>query len=228
MGEDGPAIHVSRHADRVARALLEADTVTLTPAAPVTFKSGLRSPVYVDNRRLISQPAQWRVIIEAFEAELATDAGRSAAPGADGDPVIAGVESAGIPHSSALAYATGRPSVFVRKAVKEHGLGRRVEGGEVAGRRVVLVEDMVTTGGSSLAAVDALREAGASASECLAIITYGFDEAIEAFRSAGVRLSVLTTFEDVVREALVAGRIEPVGADLVRSWLADPHAWDPA
>jgi orotate phosphoribosyltransferase len=224
MGENGPVIHVSRHADRVARALLEAGTVTLTPAAPVTFKSGLRSPVYVDNRRLISQPAQWRVIIEAFEAELATDAGRDA----HGDLVIAGVESAGIPHSSALAYATGRPSVFVRKAAKEHGLGRRIEGGEVAGRRVVLVEDMVTTGGSSLAAVDALREAGASVAECLAIITYGFVEAIEAFRSSGVRLSVLTTFEDVVREALITGRIEPAGADLIRSWLADPHAWDPA
>lgn len=227
MAEDGPVVHVSRHADRVARALLEAGTVTLTPAAPVTFKSGLRSPVYVDNRRLISQPAPWRVVIEAFEAELATDAGWSAAPGAVGDPVIAGVESAGIPHSSALAFATGRPSVFVRKAAKEHGLGRRIEGGEVAGRRVVLVEDMVTTGGSSLAAVDALREAGASVSECLAIITYGFDQAIEGFRSAAVRLSVLTTFEDVVREALLAGRIEPAGADLVRRWLADPHVWVP-
>lgn len=224
MIDDAPAIRVSRHAQQVARALLEAGTITLTPAAPVTFKSGLRSPVYVDNRRLISQPAPWRVVIEAFEAELPAGAGR----GADGDLVIAGVESAGIPHSSALAFATGRPSVFVRKAAKEHGLGRRIEGGEVAGRRVVLVEDMVTTGGSSLAAVDALREAGASVAECLAIITYGFDEAVEAFRTAGVRLSVLTTFEDVVREALIAGRIEPAGADLVRSWLADPHAWDPA
>jgi orotate phosphoribosyltransferase len=224
--EDGPAIRVSRHAHQVARALLEAGTITLSPGAPVTFKSGLRSPVYVDNRRLISQPAPWRVVIEAFEAELPASAGRAA--GADVDLVIAGVESAGIPHSSALAFATGRPSVFVRKAAKVHGLGRRIEGGEVAGRRVVLVEDMVTTGGSSLAAVDALRDAGASVAECLAIITYGFDEAVEAFRTAGVRLSVLTTFEDVVREALMAGRIEPAGADVVRSWLADPHAWDPA
>lgn len=223
MAEDGAVIHVSRHADRVAHALLEAGTITLTPAAPVTFKSGLRSPVYVDNRRLISQPAPWRVVIEAFRTELPASAGRDA----HGDLVIAGVESAGIPHSSALAYATGRPSVFVRKAAKEHGLGRRIEGGEVAGRRVVLVEDMVTTGGSSLAAVDALREAGASVAQCLAIITYGFAEAVEAFCAAGVRLSVLTTFEDVVRQALMAGLIEPAGADLVRSWLADPHAWDP-
>jgi len=221
--EDGLAIRVSRHADRVARALLEGGSISLTPQAPVTFKSGLRSPVYVDNRRLISQPGPWRVVIEAFEAELPAGPGRDA----DGDLVIAGVESAGIPHSSALAYATGRPSVFVRKAAKEHGLGRRIEGGEVDGRRVVLVEDMVTTGGSSLAAVEALREAGASVPECLAIITYGFAEAVQAFEVARVRLTVLTTFEDVLREALMAGRIESTSAHIVRAWLADPHGWAP-
>jgi len=200
----------------VARALLEAGTVTLRPDEPVTFKSGLRSPVYVDNRQLISRPAPWRVVIEAFEAEL---------PVAD-DVVIAGVESAGIPHSSALAFAAGRPSVFVRKAAKEHGLGRRIEGGDVARRSVVLVEDMVTTGGSSLSAVKALREAGATVLDCLAIITYGFAEAIEAFEAADCRLTTLTTFDIVVDEALAAGRIDDRSAELVRSWLADPYGWD--
>ena len=202
----------------VAHALLDAGTVSLTPDEPVTFKSGLRSPVYVDNRRLISQPAPWRTVIDAFEAELPRER----------DVVIAGVESAGIPHSSALAFAAGRPSVFVRKAAKEHGLGRRIEGGDVAGRRVVLVEDMVTTGGSSLSAVEALREAGADISDCLAIITYGFAEALEAFAAANVRLITLTTFEIVVAEALAAGSIDERSAGLVRSWLADPHAWDAA
>ena len=203
------------HAATVARALLEAGSVTLTPDQPVTFKSGLRSPVYVDNRRLISQPAPWRVVIEAFAAELP-----------DEDFVIAGVESAGIPHSRALAFATARPSVFVRKAAKEHGLGRRIEGGDVAGRRTVLVEDMVTTGGSSLSAVAALREAGAEVSDCLTIITYGFAEARSAFDAAEVQLTTLTTFELVVEEALAAGSIDRREADLVRDWLADPHAWD--
>jgi orotate phosphoribosyltransferase len=233
MPEDRVAFHVSRQAAVVARALLEAGAVTLTPDAPVTFKSGLRSPVYVDNRRLISQPRPWHTVIEAFEAELLEGALlegellEGAASDARDDLVIAGVESAGIPHSSALAFATGRPSVFVRKAAKEHGLGRRVEGGEVAGRSVVLVEDMVTTGGSSLAAVEALREAGASVSGCLAIITYGFGEAVAAFADAGVQLRVLTTFEDVIREALAARRIGESSAALVRSWLADPHDWRP-
>jgi len=199
----------------VARALLAAGTVTLTPDEPVTFKSGLRSPVYVDNRRLIFQPAPWRTVIDAFAAALPA-----------GEPVIAGVESAGIPHSSALAFSVGLPSVFVRKAAKEHGLGRRIEGGDVSGQQTILVEDMVTTGGSSLSAVEALRESGAQVADCFAIITYGFSEAVRAFDEAAVTLTTLTTFETVVAEALSAGAINERAADLVRSWLADPHAWD--
>ena len=202
----------------VARALLDAGTVTLRPHDPDTFKSGLRSPVYVDNRRLISNPGPWKVVIEAFARRI---------PDRD-DLVISGVEAAGIPHSSALAYALGRPSVFVRKEAKGHGLGRRVEGGDVGGRTAVLVEDMVTTGGSSLSAVAALREAGAIVDDCLAIITYGFAEAIDAFEAARCRLLTLTTFETVIEVALAQGTIDASDAALVRSWLADPHAWQPA
>ena len=138
----------------VARALLEAGAVTVRPDEPVTFRSGLRSPVYVDNRRLIFHPGAWRVVVEALAVQV-----RSLRPPTE---VVAGVESAGIPHSSAVAFATGLPSVFVRKEAKDHGLARRIEGGEVAGLRTVLVEDMVTTGGSSLSAVAALRAAGAT------------------------------------------------------------------
>jgi orotate phosphoribosyltransferase len=202
----------------VAQSLLAAGTVTLRPDDPVTFKSGLRSPVYVDNRQLISHPAPWRVVIEAFKAALPTRE----------DLVIAGVESAGIPHSSALAFASRRPSVFVRKEAKGHGLGRRIEGGDVDGRAVILVEDMVTTGGSSLSAVAALREAGAVVDDCFAIITYGFVWALDAFAAADCRLTTLTTFDTVVDAALASGGIDDRAADLVRSWLADPQGWDPA
>lgn len=200
----------------VARALLDAAAVTLTPDDPVTFKSGLRSPVYVDGRRLISHPAPWHAVIGAFEEQLR----RGPLP-----DVIAGVESAGIPHSSALAYAMRLPSVFVRKATKAHGLGRRVEGGDVAGQRAVLVEDMVTTGSSSLSAVAALRDEGALVDGCLAVITYGFGEMTDAFAAAGVSLRTLTTFDSVVDEALASGRMDAREARLVREWLADPHGW---
>lgn len=200
----------------VARALLDATAVTLTPDAPVTFKSGLISPVYVDNRRLTFHPGPWRVVIEAFATTLGTR------PPVD---VIAGVEAAGIPHSSGLAYAMGAPSVFVRKEAKEHGLGRRIEGGDVDGRRVVLVEDMVTTGGSSLSAIAALREAGAAVDTCLAIITYGFAGIREAFEAEGAELVTLTTFSTVVEEAVRDRSMDERAADMVRAWLVDPQGW---
>ena len=138
---------------RGAARSLAAGSVSIRPDAPVTFKSGLRSPVYVDNRRLIFHPGPGASSSTRWQPRC-----RRRLP----SQVIAGVESAGIPHSSALAFATRLPSVFVRKEAREHGLGRRVEGGDVAGRRTLLVEDMVTTGGSSLSAVEALREAGAT------------------------------------------------------------------
>ncbi|MFV2062283.1 MAG: orotate phosphoribosyltransferase [Chloroflexota bacterium] len=201
----------------MARALLEADAITLTPTAPVTFKSGLRSPVYVDSRRLIFHPGPWHIVIDAFASAVRDRHDRV--------EVLAGVESAGIPHSSSLAFAEGLPSVFVRKEAKGHGLARRIEGGDVTGRRVVLVEDMVTTGGSSLSAIEALREAGATVTVCVAIITYGFAGTFESFEAAGVELEVLTTFESVLGEAIDSGRLDEATAAPVRTWLTDPQAW---
>ena len=125
----------------VARALLEIDAVVFTPDAPITFKSGIKSPVYVDNRRVPFWPAQWRVVLDGFA---------QAARGLTFD-VIAGIAVGGVPHSSALAYLLGAPSVFVRKEAKEHGTRSQIEGGDVSGKTVLLVEDLVTTGGSSLA-----------------------------------------------------------------------------
>jgi orotate phosphoribosyltransferase len=201
----------------VARVLLEIDVVQFTPNNPVTFKSGIKSPVYVDNRRIPFWPKQWRTIIIGFQRLIETQ----------GDPVdiIAGIETAGIPHSAALAYSLRRPSVFVRKQAKEHGLKGRVEGGDVSGRRVLLVEDLITTGGSSLSGVDALRESGAIVEDCLAIVSYGFKEAIEAFTEAGVRLHTLTSFSFIFKYARQADRVAPETVEIVTDWLRDPHGW---
>ena len=206
---------------RVAGALLDADAVSASPDEPITFRSGLRSPVYVDNRRLIFHPGAWRVVIEAFVERLPATPGTA-------DDVVAGVETAGIPHSSALAYAASLPSVFVRKAAKDHGLARRVEGGDVSGHRIVLIEDMITTGGSSLSAVAALRGAGATVERCLAIISYGFADARAAFDDAGVELEVLTTFATVLDTAEASGRMTGRDSEAIRAWLADPSAWSVA
>ncbi len=190
----------------IAQALFDIQAVVYTPDAPVTFKSGIVSPIYIDNRRLPYEPDAWHQVIEGLQALLAEknlifD-------------VIAGIETAGIPHSAALAYALRRPSVFVRKQAKEHGLKRRVEGGEVAGKRVLLIEDLITTGGSSLSGVEALRAENAQVIACLAIFSYGFPQAAAAFQAADVPLITLATLDDV----LAVGSFSPEQIAVIESW----------
>ena len=201
----------------VARALLEIGAVGFSLAQPIRFKSGLLAPMYIDNRRLPNFPAQWVQVIEAFAACLK-----------DGDlvcDVIAGVAVGGVPHSAALGYQMRIPSVFIRKETKEHGLGKRVEGGSVEGKLVVLVEDMVTTGGSSLAAVDALREEGARVTDLLAIISYDFPEAQTAMTGAGITLHTLTSVPAVLNEARAQGILTGSDFDRVQAWHRDPYGW---
>jgi orotate phosphoribosyltransferase len=203
--------------EQVARALLEIQAVVFSPRAPVTFKSGIKSPVYVDNRRLPFWPAQWQIVIEGFQQVIAAQN--------IAFDVIAGIAAGGIPHSAALAYTLKKPSVFVRKEAKEHGTRGQIEGGDVSRKRVLLVEDMVTTGGSSLAGVDALRTAEATVRDCLCITTYGFAEAAEAFQSANVRLYPLAPFSTIVIEASKMGLFDQGALDLVEAWMRDPFHW---
>ncbi len=201
----------------IARALLSIAAVRFTPRQPVTFKSGIVSPVYVDNRRLPFHPAQWQTIITGFQhlidrQQLTYD-------------IIAGVAVGGVPHSSALAYSLNQPSVFVRKAAKSHGTGQRVEGGDVQNKKVLLIEDLVTTGSSSLDGVEALREAGATVSDVLAIVSYGFDEAVRNFTEAHVRLHTLTDFDTLLTEAQAQTHFDDHDAARIRAWFADPHNW---
>ncbi len=203
--------------EQVARALLEIQAVVFSPHAPVTFKSGIKSPVYVDNRRLPFWPAQWQIVIEGLQQVIA----------AHDIPfdVIAGIAAGGIPHSAALAYTLKKPSVFVRKEAKEHGTRGQIEGGDVSRKRVLLVEDMVTTGGSSLAGVDALRAAGATVKDCLCITSYGFAEATAAFEAASVRLYPLAPFSAIVTEASKMGLFDQDALKLIEAWMRDPHHW---
>ena len=201
-----------------AKALLDIGAVGFSPESPITFKSGIRSPVYVDNRALIYHPAAWHIIVAGFKSLLD-------ASGVECD-IIAGVAVGGVPHSSALAYISRKPSVFVRKAGKAHGKGQRIEGGDVAGKRVLLVEDLVTTGGSSLSAVQALRAAGAQVTDVAAIISYGFSQATEAFDSAGLRGHTLTDFATVLNLAQDRGALDADQIAIIRRWLADPFHWE--
>ncbi|MBX3066386.1 MAG: orotate phosphoribosyltransferase [Anaerolineae bacterium] len=201
----------------VARALLEIGAVGFTPDAPITFKSGLLSPVYVDNRRLPFHPTQWHQVIDGFAALLAANK--------IADDIMAGIETGGIPHSSALAYALHKPSVIVRKQAKDHGTRNRIEGGDVGGRHVLLIEDMITMGGSSLSGAQALRDAGAIVGHCCAVVTYGFASAQAAFDEAGIHLHTLTDFPAILQEAVAMGHFTTDDADVVTDWLRDPHGW---
>jgi orotate phosphoribosyltransferase len=203
----------------IAQALIDAHCVGYAGENPITFKSGILSPVYVDNRKLLFHPSAWNAIIEGMatrirERDLQFD-------------VIGGVETAGIPHAAALAFHLKQPCVYVRKQAKAHGTQSRVEGGDVAGKRVLLVEDMITTGGSSLSAVAGLRESGAVVNDCMAIISYGFSEAVNAFATAQVTLHTLTDFAAVleVGGSDTAPLFSADAQATVRDWLRDPWAW---
>jgi orotate phosphoribosyltransferase len=201
----------------VIRALLTAGVVGLSFDQPRVFKSGIQSPVYLDNRKLLFHPQAWRTVVEALvqdARELMTE-----------NTVIAGIETAGIPHSSVLAYALELPSVFVRKQAKDHGLRQRVEGGDVAGRPVILIEDQITTGGSSLSGVEALRDAGGQVAHCLAITSYGLSMSTESFADAGVAVHVLAEFADIFTQMRRDNHVTPDQATMIAAWLENPTGW---
>lgn len=198
---------------KVALALLKIGAVGFVPDNPITFKSGIISPVYIDNRKLPFHPDEWKTIIESFAKIVKKEKIKL--------DVVAGVEAAGIPHSAALGFFTKKPSVFVRKQAKDHGTKRMVEGGTVLNREVLLIEDLVTTGSSSLAAVDNLRKEGAKVRNCLVIVSYNFPSATEAFKKAKVKLHTITTFPIILNEAKKLGMLEGENLKIVENWLKE-------
>ncbi len=202
----------------VARALLSIGAVGFDLVHPITYKSGIKAPVYCDNRTFPFHPNEWKTIVEGFATIIES---RGLKP-----DVIAGVEAAGIPHSAALGFHTHIPSVFVRKQEKDHGTKKLVEGGDVSGKKVLLIEDLVTTGGSSLRAVRALREAGAVVTDVLVIVTYAFPESVEAFTEAEVNLHSLSSFPVILEEAIAQKKLTESEAAEVIAWTKDPHSWD--
>lgn len=203
---------------RIAQALLDIQAVGFQPNAPIRFKSGLLSPVYVDNRTFPFHPEEWKAVIIGFQAlikekDIAFD-------------VVAGIETAGIPHSATLGYVLQKPSVFIRKAVKDHGSKKMIEGGQVAAKKVLLIEDHVTTGGSSLHGVLELRNAGANVTDCLAITSYEFPESTAQFQEYQVKLHTLTRFSVILHEAVHRKLLSNQEVKIVESWLEDPKAWE--
>ncbi len=201
----------------IAQALLKIDAVGFKPDAPITFKSGIKSPVYVDNRKFPFYPEEWHKVIEGFKELIEKD-------NIEFD-IVAGAELAGIPHSAALGFYINKPSIMVRKQSKEHGLGKRIEGGSVEGKKILMLEDLVTTGSTSLSMIEALRNEGGKVEDCLIIITYAFKESVEAFKEAKVKLHALTSFLVVLEEAQEMGKFTKQEKAIIEDWFSDPHGW---
>ena len=202
----------------IARDLLRIGAVALRPDAPFTWASGRLSPVYTDNRLALSYPDVRDRIADGLVAlarPFAADA-------------VAGTATAGIPHATLVADRLGLPLCYVRAKAKDHGRQNRIEGQVTAGQRVVVVEDLVSTGGSVLGAAEALREAGAVPVAVLAVFSYGFAEADAAFRTADLPLHVLTTFEALAHVAREDGLLTDEHLDALADWRRDASAWSRA
>lgn len=201
----------------VARHLLAVQAVRLQPDAPFTWSSGWQSPIYCDNRVTLAFPE-----VRLFIKNALADAIRREFPTAE---VIAGVATAGIPQGALVADALELPYCYVRPEPKAHGMGKRIEGKLDAGQRVVVIEDLISTGGSSLKVVDALRAAGAEVLGMAAIFTYGFPLAEQNFREKNVPLVCLSNYDALLTEAQA---LESIPADTMVSlaaWRQNPAEW---
>lgn len=202
---------------KIAQTLLQIKAIKLSPANPFTWASGWHSPIYCDNRKTLSYPEARREIYTAFAALI-----REKYPQAE---VVAGVATGAIACGVLAAEALGKPFIYVRSAPKDHGMANQVEGHFEPGAKVVVVEDLISTGGSSLKAVEALRAAGCEVLGMVAIFTYGFPTAAANFEAAEVQLDTLSDYNTLIELAQEQGYIEPEEMVTLREWRKAPDVW---
>lgn len=201
----------------VARLLLRIGAVSINVATPYIYSSGMKSPIYCDNRLIISFPEERRAVVGFLVALLEN------AAGTDHFDVVAGVATAGIPFASWLAELLQKPLIYIRETSKSHGKMLQVEGLLQPGKRVVVIEDLITTGRSALATIGAVREAGGVVDYCAALFTYESNSALTAFREAGVQLLTLCRISAVLQVATASGKISPDEKAEVERWLHTFH-----
>jgi orotate phosphoribosyltransferase len=201
----------------IAQYLLQSKAVKLEPLKPFTWASGWKSPIYCDNRITLSFPDIRTVIRDAF-VELI----KQQYPEVD---VIAGVATGAIAQGALVAEAMNLPFVYVRSAPKKHGMENLIEGIVKTGQKVVVVEDLISTGGSSLQAVEALRKAEANVLGMVAIFTYGFTPAEDNFKAADCKLATLTNYMELLDLALQTGYIKADHLEILKEWRQNPAQW---
>lgn len=200
-----------------AAKLLKVKAIKLQPTNPFTWASGWKSPFYCDNRKTLSFP-DLRTFVKIELSRLVAE------EFSDAD-AVAGVATGAIAQGALVADTLGKPFVYVRSKPKDHGLANLIEGDLQPGMKVVVVEDLISTGGSSLKAVEAIRNAGCEVVGMVASYTYGFSVAEEAFRQANVRLVTLTNYEAVLDVALATGYITEDQIPTLNAWRKDPANW---
>ncbi|MBR6826595.1 MAG: orotate phosphoribosyltransferase [Prevotella sp.] len=201
----------------MAAKLLKIKAIKLQPQEPFTWASGWKSPIYCDNRKVNSYP-EVRTYVKLRLAQLVLKNFAEA-------EAVAGVATGAISQGALVADVLGLPFAYVRPKPKDHGMGNQIEGELAAGTKVVVVEDLISTGGSSLKAVEALRQAGVEVLGMVASHTYGFAVAEEAFKEAGVTLYTLTDYEHVISEAAETGYVTEADLELLREWRKNPAEW---
>jgi orotate phosphoribosyltransferase len=201
----------------VARHLLAVKAVRLQPDSPFTWSSGWKSPIYCDNRVTLAYPD-----VRTFIKNALADAIRERFPDVE---AIAGVATAGIPQGVLVADVLNLPYCYVRPEPKAHGMGKQIEGQLNEGQKVVVIEDLISTGGSSLKVVDALRKAGAEVLGMAAIFTYGFPVADQNFAERNVELVCLSNYDALLQEAQALNYIPADALDSLSTWRQNPAEW---
>jgi orotate phosphoribosyltransferase len=203
---------------KIAQYLLQSNSIKLEPANPFTWASGWRSPIYCDNRKTLSFPEIRTFIRDSFVEEI-----RKNFPLPD---VIAGVATGAIAQGALVADKMGLPFIYVRSASKSHGLENLIEGVVESGQKVLVIEDLISTGGSSLKAVAALRDAGCAVLGMAAIFSYGFPQAHKNFKDADCKLITLSDYRVLLELALESGYISKKEVDILTEWRTDPENWN--
>ncbi|PID81307.1 MAG: orotate phosphoribosyltransferase [Clostridiales bacterium] len=204
----------------IAKSLLEIKAVSVvTKDNLFTWASGIKSPIYCDNRLTMRHPAVRSQIADAFAQYI-----RQHYPTVE---MIAGTATSGIPHAAWLAAKLNLPMVYVRTSAKQHGKGNRIEGGAVTDQRVILIEDLISTGGSSLAAAAALQAGGARLLAVTAIFSYNFVEAAERFAAAGIAYHTLTDYQTLLQVGVAAGYIKQTDVAELAEWSRNPRIFTP-
>ena len=202
---------------KIAGYLMQIKAIKLQPSNPFTWASGWKSPIYCDNRKTLSFPEVRSYIRDSFAATV-----NDLYPGAG---MIAGVATGAIAHGALVAEKLGLPFIYVRSEAKSHGLGNQIEGYYEKGQKVVVIEDLISTGGSSLSAVRALREAGCEVLGMVAIFTYGFQKAADGFAEEKCKLDSLSNYDTLIECALESGYIGNSEVETLKKWRTNPSTW---